>query len=277
MIDTHTHLYLSEFDIDGDSPGAAVERAVEVGVDKMVMPNVDLHTIPLLRKLAYSYPENVYMALGLHPTEVPAHWNEAVDRIDEELHGPDMEKFVAVGEIGMDLYWDATLRKEQMEAFDRQARLGATLGLPVIIHCREALDETLEVLEGLPSPPPAIVMHCFGGTPADVELIRKRISGIPEIFFGIGGIVTFKKSTLPDALPAIGLNHIVLETDSPYLAPVPFRGRRNESAYLPAIASKIGSILFPDGDAGSAAASVVSATTDNALRLFPRLNTIKAQ
>lgn len=276
MIDTHTHLYLSEFNIDGDSPGAAVDRAVEAGVDLMIMPNVDLSTIPQLRSLAVSRPDSVRMAMGLHPTEVPADWHEAVDRIEAELKGPDSASFVAVGEIGMDLYWDASLRKEQMEAFDRQARLGAKLGLPLIIHCREALDETLEVLEGLPAPPPAVVMHCFGGTAGDVELIRHRAASIPEIFFGIGGVVTFKKSSLPDALPAIGLDHIVLETDSPYLAPVPFRGRRNESSYLPAIAAKIGSHLFPGLGADAATAAVAEATTANALRLFPRLRASEA-
>lgn len=276
MIDTHTHLYLSEFNIDGDSPGAAVDRAVEAGVDLMIMPNVDLSTIPQLRSLAVSRPDSVRMAMGLHPTEVPAYWHEAVDRIEAELKGPDSASFVAVGEIGMDLYWDASLRKEQMEAFDRQTRLGAELGLPLIIHCREALDETLEVLEGLPAPPPAVVMHCFGGTAGDVELIRHRAASIPEIFFGIGGVVTFKKSSLPDALPAIGLDHIVLETDSPYLAPVPFRGRRNESSYLPAIAAKIGSHLFPGLGADAATAAVAEATTANALRLFPRLRTSEA-
>ncbi len=274
MIDTHTHLYLSEFNIDGDSPGAAVDRAVKAGVDILVMPNVDLTTIPLLRDLADSRPESVRMAMGLHPTEVPADWAEAVDRIAAELRGRDASRFVAVGEIGMDLYWDATLRDKQMEAFDRQARLGADLGLPLIIHCREALDETLEVLEGLPAPPPAIVMHCFGGTGADVELIRRRLVAIPEIFFGIGGVVTFKKSTLPDALPVIGLDHIVLETDSPYLAPVPYRGRRNESSFLPAIAARIGQVLLPDMTAEESVAAVDAATTDNALRLFPRLKSL---
>lgn len=271
MIDTHTHLYLSEFNVDGDSPGAAVDRAVAAGVTTLVMPNVDLSTIDQLHELAVIRPDAVRMAMGFHPTEVGPGWNEAVDRIESELRGPLTERYVAIGEIGIDLYWDATYRSEQMDAFDRQARLGAELGLPLIIHCRNGLDETLEVLEGLAMTPPAVVMHCFGGTAADVVEIRRRASVVPEIFFGIGGVVTFKKSILPEALPEIGLDHIVLETDSPYLAPVPHRGKRNESSYLPHIANKIGSILLPDMSEADALSTVDTVTTANALRLFPRL------
>lgn len=271
MIDTHTHLYLSEFNVDGDSPRAAVDRALAAGVGRMVMPNVDLSTITPLRELADARPQAVAMAMGFHPTEVGPDWQTAVDRIEAELRGPDGGCFVAVGEVGIDLYWDATYRREQMDAFDRQCRLAATLGLPVIIHCRNGLNETLDILEGLPVPPPAIVMHCFGGTAEDVELTRRRAAAIPQIFFGIGGVVTFKKSTLPDALPAIGLENIVLETDSPYLAPTPHRGRRNESAFLPLIADKIGSILLPDLPEAERLNRVEAATTAAALRLFPRL------
>lgn len=271
MIDTHSHLYLSEYTIDGDSPRAAVDRARAAGVEIMVMPNVDLSTIAPLRALAAERPEAVRMAMGLHPTEVDSSRVEAIDRIEAELRGPDAHNFVAVGEIGIDLYWDATFRQEQMEAFDRQVRLAAELGLPVIIHCRNGLDETLEVLEGLSSPPPAIVMHCFGGTADDVDTIRRRASSVPRIFFGIGGVVTFKKSTLPEALPAIGLDNIVLETDSPYLAPTPHRGRRNESAFLPLIAAKVADTLLPGLPADEALKRIDRATTENARRLFTRL------
>ncbi len=271
MIDTHTHLYLSEFCVDGSSPGAAVDRALAAGVDRMIMPNVDLTTIAPLRALAAERSGAVRMAMGFHPTEVGPGWAEAVDRIEAELRGPDADAFVAVGEVGIDLYWDSTYRSEQMEAFDRQARLAAELDLPLIIHCRDGLDETLEVIEGLPAPPPAIVMHCFGGSAEDVEQVRRRASAVPEIFFGIGGVVTFKKSTLPEALPAIGLDHILLETDSPYLAPVPYRGKRNESSYLPLIAAKIGSVLLPGLSEAEATARVDAATMAAALRAFPRL------
>lgn len=265
MIDTHTHLYLSEFCADGDSPGAAVDRAVEAGVTTLVMPNVDITTIGPMKKLADERPEAVRLAMGLHPTELGDDWRAAVDRIETELRAPGRYKYVAVGEVGIDLYWDDTQRDEQMLAFDRQAQLAAELQLPLIIHCRDGLDETLEVLEGLPKAPPAIVMHCFGGSAADVDTIRRRASAVPEIYFGIGGVVTFKKSTLPDTLPAIGLDHIVLETDSPYLAPVPKRGRRNESAYLTYTASAIA------GKMGISVDNVDSITTANARRLFPRL------
>ena len=271
MIDTHTHLYPSQLTGAGDSSGAAVDRAVAAGVDMMVMPNVDLTTIGPLKEIARLRPDCVRMAMGLHPTEVDHNWSVAVDRIEAELTGPDGDKYVAIGEIGIDLYWDSTYRDSQIMAFERQASLGASLGLPLIIHCREGLDETLGVIERLPSPPPAIVMHCFGGSTSDVAEIRRRATNVPEIFFGIGGIVTFKKSTLPDVLPEIGLDHIVLETDSPYLAPVPHRGKRNESAYLPAIAAKIASTLYPDTNPQEAIAKVEAATAANTLRLFPRL------
>ncbi|MCM1028001.1 MAG: TatD family hydrolase [Pseudoflavonifractor sp.] len=263
---------MSEYSVDGDSPRAAVDRAQAAGVETLVMPNVDLTTIAPLQELASSCPGAVKMAMGLHPTEVNETWAEAVDTIEAELRGSHAAEYVAVGEVGIDLYWDKCYRHEQMEAFDRQARLAAELRLPLIIHCRDGLDETLEVIEGLPTPPPAMVMHCFGGTEADVEEIRHRASGVPEIFFGIGGVVTFTKSTLPDVLPAIELDHIVLETDSPYLAPTPHRGKRNESALLPLVAAKIGAVMFPELPTDEAMARVDAITTANARRLFPRLN-----
>lgn len=263
MIDTHTHLYLSEFNVDGDSPGAAVDRAVEAGVTTLVMPNVDISTIDPMKRLADERPEVVRLAMGLHPTELGDDWSADVDRIEAELRNPGNYRYIAVGEVGIDLYWDDSQCHEQMLAFDRQARLAAELKMPLIIHCRNGLDETLEVLEGLQVPPQAIVMHCFGGTEADVDTIRRRASAIPEIYFGIGGVVTFKKSTLPDTLPAIGLDHIVLETDSPYLAPVPKRGRRNESANLPYTAAKIADTF------GIGVDDIDRITTANAQRLFP--------
>lgn len=268
MIDTHTHLYLSDFSVDGDSPGAAVDRAVAAGVDTLVMPNVDLSTIAPLKALADDRPEAVSPAMGLHPTEVNEAWQEAVDTIEAELRGPYGHRYVAVGEVGIDLYWDRTFRAGQLAAFDRQCRLAADMRLPVLIHCRDGLTETLDVIEGLGNDvPPAIVMHCFGGTAEDVAEIRRRASRVPEILFGIGGIVTFRKSTLPDVLPIIGLDNILLETDSPYLAPVPHRGKRNESAYLPFIAAKSGSVLMPDLPPDEATAAIARATTDNARRI----------
>lgn len=236
MIDTHTHLYLPEFD-DGAS---AVERAVSAGVGKMIFPNVGFSTVEPMLSLARRFPRNVRCAIGLHPTEVRGDFREQIDGIFAYLSDSE---FVAVGEIGIDLYWDKTFREQEMQAFDIQCAKAVQLGLPVIIHCRDGLDETLEVLQayrGLPA-----VFHSFGGTEEDVEKIRET----GDYYFGINGIVTFKNSKLREVLPAIGADRILLETDSPYLSPVPFRGKRNESAYLPYIASCVAdSLNMPVGE-----------------------------
>jgi TatD DNase family protein len=177
------------------------------------------------------------MAMGIHPTELTDDPTHAVDIIEQELTtNPGL--YCAVGEIGIDLYWEPENRERQMQAFERQCRLALKLDLPIIIHCREGLAEVLEVLSGLPSVPCG-VFHSFGGTREDVVSIRKT----GDFYFGINGILTFKNSALRDVLPTIGIDRILLETDSPYLAPVPYRGRRNQSAYLPEIAYAVASGL----------------------------------
>lgn len=253
MIDTHTHLYLSEFEPDGGGE-AAVRRAIDAGVETLIFPNVDLDSIDPLAKLAAKFPENIRIAKGLHPTEVKADWQTVLNEIlaYKELPSPP----VAIGEIGIDLYWDKTFRSEQMDAFDYQCSLAQDRDLPVIIHCRDGLDEVLEVLGGHGGL--RGVFHSFGGTPKDVARIRKT----GDFYFGINGIVTFKNSKLDITLPSIGLDRIVLETDSPYLAPVPHRGKRNESSYIPLIAAKIAEVLNADK------AVVTAATTANAQALF---------
>lgn len=254
LTDTHTHLYLDEFAPDGGGE-AAVRRAMAAGVGRMVMPNVDLSTIAPLKSLAELFPGVVYMAMGLHPTEVADDWQSAIEAVESHILA-EPDRYIAVGEIGIDLYWDSTHRAAQMLAFERQTRLAVQLGKPVIIHCREGLAETLEVLEGIPGA--RAVFHSFGGTEADVEAIRRH----GDHYFGINGIVTFKNSRLREVLPAIGLDRILLETDSPYLAPVPHRGRRNESAYLGAVAAHIASAL------GTDAATVAAVTSASATSLF---------
>jgi len=224
MIDTHTHLYLDEFAPDN---GAAVERAIAAGVEKMIFPNVDSGTLTPMRELHARYPMATRMAIGLHPTEVSDEPAEAQLRFvaDELATRPD--DYVAIGEIGIDLYWDSQHRLRQMDVFDAQMSMAAVRDLPVIIHCRDGLDEVLEVIDGLEKKPRG-VFHSFGGSADDVERIRRR----GDFYFGINGIVTFKNSGLRDVLPVIGADRILLETDSPYLAPVPMRGKRNESAYI---------------------------------------------
>ena len=253
LIDTHTHLYLEEFP-DGGSE--AVKRAIEAGVGHMIFPNVSVSTIEPMQALHRSFPEVTSMAMGLHPTEVEADFASQLDLV--ESHLADAAGYVAVGEIGMDLYWEQKFRSEQMEALNRQLDWAEKLSLPVIIHCREALAPTLEVLEshrGVRG-----VFHSFGGSESDVEEIRRRIGD--HFYFGINGILTFKNSSLKSVLPAITPDRILLETDSPYLAPVPHRGKRNESAYMIHTAAVAADAL------GLTKEALAAVTTANASELF---------
>lgn len=255
MIDTHTHLYLDAFDADRD---AAMQRAFDAGVERMIFPNVDLTTIEPMKELHSRYADRTAMAMGLHPTEIDAAWEEPLSRVLAEL--ADGSDYVAVGEIGIDLYRDTTFAAEQMEVFDRQCAAAARLGLPVIIHCREGLDRTLEVMAGHKGL--GCVFHSFGGTPQDVDRIR-RVCG-DGVLFGINGVVTFKNGRLEPAVGEITASRILLETDSPYLAPVPHRGKRNESSMLPLVRDRIAAIL------GMTPEAVDAATTVSAEHLFFR-------
>jgi TatD DNase family protein len=223
IIDTHTHLYLEEFQ---PNEADAVNRAIEAGVDTLIFPNVDLTTIEPMKALQRQFPTNIYMAMGLHPTEVNDNWLNDLKIVEDEYLN-NISSYVAIGEIGIDLYWDKTYREQQMLAFERQAKLAAEHDVPIIIHCRDGLNEALEVLRGLKKVPRG-VFHSFGGTNDDVDAIR----AVGDFYFGINGIVTFKNSKLREVLPHIGIDRLLLETDSPYLAPVPHRGKRNESAFI---------------------------------------------
>lgn len=253
LIDTHTHLYLPQF-AENEGGETAVERALTAGVGHMIFPNVDLTTIDPMRQLHAKYPGATSMAMGLHPTEIGEDWQEQLCRIKERLD-TDCD-YIAVGEIGMDLYWDSTFREQQMLALREQMQWAEDKKLPVIIHCREALDPTLEVLSEFTDSKG--VMHSFGGSPDDVERVRRVV----DYFFGINGIVTFKNSRLISTLPAIGLNRILLETDSPYLAPVPYRGRRNESAYVTYICDTVAHAL------NKTPQNIADMTTTSAASLF---------
>lgn len=233
MIDTHTHIYLEEFDDDRQD---VMSRALSSGVRHLVLPNVDLSTIVPLHHLHEQYEQCTSMAMGFHPTEVKDDYLQALAQV-EHLLGDN--KYVAIGEVGIDLYWDKTYYKEQIKAFDTQCHWASELGLPVIIHCREGLEQVLQVFDKFSGPLPKAVFHSFTGTADEVDGIRRR----GDFYFGINGIVTFKKSAIPEILPKIGIGRILLETDSPYLAPVPNRGKRNESANIPYIATCIASHL----------------------------------
>lgn len=250
LIDTHTHLYLPEF----DDREQAVERAFDAGVNKMMLPNVDLSTVEPMMALAAEHPGKMFMAKGLHPTEIKPGWRDVFDQILSMMDGSEAVK--AIGEVGMDLYWDKTYESEQMKAFDEQLALAEKQGLPVIIHCREALPQTLEVLQDHKDA--AAIFHSFGGTAAEVDAIRR----VGDYYFGINGVVTFKNCKVRDAIPEITTDRLLLETDSPYLAPVPYRGKRNESAYIVKVAEHIADCL------AIPLYELASATTGNATRVF---------
>lgn len=265
MIDTHTHLYLEEFNPDGDMAAdaprgaAAVKRAIEAGVAHLIFPNVDLESYKPMMNLHNYFPEETSASIGLHPTSVGENYKADLEATLELLaHNTEA---VAIGEVGMDLYWDKTYRREQMEVFRRQIEAASQRGLPVIIHCREALDDTLGVLREFGAELPQVVFHSFTGSIADVEAIRS----VTDARFGINGVVTYKSAgALREALPAIGLDRMMLETDSPYLAPVPKRGRRNESAYILHVADCIAATLGTTRE-------VVEKGTDATAREFFRL------
>lgn len=251
LFDTHTHLYLTEFDADR---AEVMSRAKDAGVGMMMFPNVDCGTIAPMKRLHEEYPDTTLMAMGLHPTEVNGSWKEALDIVMSELANGS---YAAVGEIGIDLYWDKTYRKEQMEVFAIQVDKAIEMDLPIIIHCREGLDKVLEVLGNVNGKVKG-VFHSFGGSIDDVERIRR----IGDFYFGINGIVTFKNSKLREVLPTIGAERILLETDAPYLAPVPYRGKRNETAYMTETAKAVAAALSIDVD------TISDITTENARNLF---------
>ncbi|MCH5219519.1 MAG: TatD family hydrolase [Muribaculaceae bacterium] len=249
LTDTHTHLYYLEEAKD------AVNRAINNGVTHLIMPCVDVQSIEPMQALAKSFPDNIRITKGLHPTEVNDDAEYLVKTIFEQLE--DDKQCIAVGEIGIDLYWDKTYRSKQMQIFDMQLQKAKSWELPVVIHCREGLEETLEVLSAFPDLP--CVFHCFGGSTSEAEHI---LSDYSNAYFGIGGVVTFKNNQLSDAVQVIPVNRILLETDSPYLAPVPYRGKQNESAYLPLIASTVAKIKNMDLE------EFGNITSQNSVRLF---------
>ena len=252
MIDSHSHIYCDAFDEDRD---AVVQRAREAGVNHIVLPGENLASVPLQVALHERYPDYISLALGLHPEEVNGDYMSELEQLRPLF---DQHPIVAVGEIGIDLYWDKTWREQQHHALDIQLHWCNELGVPFIIHCRNGLDDILDVMDNLDCPVPQGVFHCFAGTEADVERIRKR----GDFYFGVNGVVTFKKSTISQVLPAIGLDRLLLETDAPYLAPVPYRGKRNESAYIPLVNDFVAASL-------GVSPETVSATTDrNAINLF---------
>ena len=250
-IDTHAHLYVDAFDVDRE---AMVKRAVDAGVERFLLPNIDLDSLEGLAALVEKYPTQMYPMMGLHPCSVGADYEQVLERILTELKDGT---YCAIGEIGLDFYWDKTWVDQQENAFCKQVEWAIERNLPIAIHSREAMDRLLELLEPYRGSGLRGVFHCFTGT------LEQGLAAIDLGFMlGIGGVLTFKNSNLAQTLPEIGLEHLILETDSPYLAPVPHRGKRNESSYIPVIAHRLAEILQVSLQ------EVEEETTGNACRLF---------
>jgi TatD DNase family protein len=251
ITDTHTHLYSEAFDNDRST---VIAEAMANGVQRFFIPAIDSSYTERMLALKNSHPEHMFLMMGLHPTHVKENYKE------ELLHVADMLRvhpFVAIGEIGIDLYWDKTFLKEQQDAFRSQIKLAKKHRLPIVIHCREAFDAVFEILEEEKGDNLFGIFHCFTGS---FEQAKSAISYNMKL--GIGGVVTFKNGKIDAFLNKIDLKHLVLETDSPYLAPVPYRGKRNESTYILKVLEKVASIY------GKTTAEVAEITTQNSKVVF---------
>lgn len=251
LIDTHVHLYEESFQTD---LAAVIKKAQSNGVQKMIMPNVDKESIEPMKQIALDYPGVCLPMIGLHPCYVKEDYKEQLTIIENEL---SRNKYAAIGEIGLDLYWDKTFFEQQKEAFLLQTNWAISHNLPIAIHSRESTREAIELLKPLASDKLTGVFHCFVGTAEEAKEIIEM-----GFYLGIGGVCTFKNGGIDKVLPSIPLDKLVLETDGPYLAPVPFRGKRNESSYLTFIATKISEIY------GTSAVEIGEITTSNANKLF---------
>lgn len=251
ITDTHTHLYSEEFDQDRDQ---MIQRAIDAGVSRFFIPAIDAASTQPMYDLEQKYPDNIFLMMGLHPTYVKDNYLDELKHVETELA---KRKFYAVGEIGIDLYWDKTHLKEQQIAFRTQIQWAKQYKLPIVIHCRDAFDEIFEILEEEKSADLFGIFHCFTGTH---EQALQAISYNMKL--GIGGVVTFKNGKIDQFLNQIDLKHIVLETDSPYLAPIPFRGKRNESSYLVNVVSKLADIYDVSEE------EIATITTQNSKEVF---------
>jgi len=252
LIDSHTHLFLEEFDSDRDR---VIQRAREAGVRFFCLPNIDAESVERLHRVSDEYPAWCFPMMGLHPTSVKAHYQRDLEVIKAELN---KRKYIAIGEIGVDMYWDQTFLKEQIHAFEEQLRWSIDRNLPVAIHTREAFPQVFESLYKIGINQLRGVFHSFGGTREELE----EIALCKNFMIGINGVITYKKAKFRDYLTLFPLERILLETDSPYLSPTPFRGKRNEPAYLLNIVTKLSEVY------NLSAEKIAEVTTKNAQRLF---------
>ena len=251
ITDTHTHLYSEQFDEDRD---LMMQRAFEAGVSRFFIPAIDSSNNQRMFDLEAQYPEHIFLMMGLHPTSVQENYKQELRRVRERI---DQRDFYAIGEIGIDLYWDQSFLNEQQEAFQTQIQWAKEKGWPIVIHCREAFDEIFEVLELEKGDDLRGIFHCFTG---DLEQAKRAISYNMKL--GIGGVVTFKNGKIDQFLDQIPLEHVVLETDSPYLAPTPYRGKRNESRYITLVLDKLAELY------GKSYEEIAEITTKNSKEVF---------
>ena len=251
ITDTHTHLYSEQFDEDR---GIIVQRAFDAGVHRFFIPAIDSSYTQRMFDLEAQYPDNMFLMMGLHPTSVQANYKQELKRVREWI---DKRDFYAIGEIGIDLYWDQSFLKEQQEAFQTQIQWAKEKKLPIAIHCRDAFDEIFEVLELEKGDDLRGIFHCFTGT---IEQAHKAISYNMKL--GIGGVATFKNGKIDKFLNQIDIKHIVLETDAPYLSPTPYRGKRNESSYITYVLDKLVDIYGLTFD------EIAEITTQNSKEVF---------
>lgn len=252
LIDTHTHLFAQQFDEDRPE---VIHRALEKGVKQMLLPNIDNSSIQPMLNLCAEFPNNCFPMIGIHPCDIKKNYLEELEIIEEWLQN---EKFVAVGEIGIDLYWDKNTLSIQEDAFRKQVELAKKYKLPIAIHVRDSFDEVLAIIDELNDDYLSGVFHCFTGN----EDQANHIINYGGFKLGIGGVVTFKNSNLDKTLSTISIENLILETDSPYLAPTPYRGKRNESSYMILVADKLAEIY------GKSLEEVAYITTQNAKELF---------
>lgn len=250
-IDTHAHLYLEQFDDDRDS---VVRSAVDAGVKKIYLPNIDNTTLEAMLAMERDHTDVCVPMIGVHPCSVTDQYKEQIEFVASAL---ERRQWAAIGEIGTDLYWDKTLKREQEASFRAQVEMAKQYNLPVVIHSRETLDWNIEIISELQDGSLTGVFHCFNGT---VDQGRRIVD--LNFFMGLGGVVTFKNGGMDAVVPSLSKAHCVLETDAPYLTPTPYRGKRNTSSYIPLIAERVAELW------STTVADVAEVTTTNAQRLF---------
>ena len=249
--DTHTHLYLDEFDQDRRE---VIEKATGAGVRYMMLPNIDSTSISTMLALADEFPANCFPMMGLHPTSVKENFREELAIVENQLQN---RRFYGIGECGIDLYWDKTFAKEQEFVFRHHIELALSFNLPLIVHIRESFNEVIRILKDANKPELRGIFHCFSGSPEQA----KQATGL-GFSLGLGGVITFKNNRMQETLKHVDMKHLVLETDAPFLAPMPYRGKRNDPSYIPIIAEKVAEIK------GISPEEVARNTTENARKLF---------